>query len=114
MTPEGKPETAINLMEHIRREVSSPVAFVPWLQVIAAERGSKPLSERDAEHLSVVAQGIVDQAAEIERLREWLGMIAEVHDIRADIFTNDADCAASLADRARAALQPGRRATDAF
>lgn len=48
-----------------------------------------------------------------DRFREWLVSIVEVYDMRADLFTNDADCARSLADRAKAALS-GRIATDAF
>ena len=45
------------------------------------------------------------QSAEIARLRGCLTNIKEIYEIRADIFTNDADLAGSLYDRARAALE---------
>ena len=44
--------------------------------------------------------------AEIARLRDWLTNIKEIYECRADIFTNDADVAGSMYDRARAALEP--------
>lgn len=48
---------------------------------------------------------IVSQSAEIARLKGCLTNIKEIYEIRADIFTNDADLAGSLYDRARAALE---------
>lgn len=45
-----------------------------------------------------------DHATENNRLRAWLVNMVEIYAIRSELFTNDADCAASLADRAKAAL----------
>lgn len=73
-SPQTTPDLP-RLVEQIKRETASPVGYVAWLQVIAAEKGRKPLTERDAEHLAIVAQGIVDQAVEIERLRDALQRI---------------------------------------
>jgi hypothetical protein len=40
-----------------------------------------------------------------DRLRAWLTNIVEAHDMRAELFTSHEDCAASLSDRARKALE---------
>jgi hypothetical protein len=39
-----------------------------------------------------------------ERMRVWLQNIVDVYDARSELFTSEAECAASMADRARAAL----------
>lgn len=52
------------------------------------------------------ANALEHREAEIARLRDWLTNIKEIYECRADIFTNDADVAGSMYDRARAALEP--------
>lgn len=39
-----------------------------------------------------------------ERYKRELQQIVDVYDMRSELFTSDAECAASLADRARLAL----------
>ena len=50
------------------------------------------------------AEVIETLAADNERLRSWLQNIVDVYDAASELFTSDRDLAASIADRARAAL----------
>lgn len=46
----------------------------------------------------------IPKTTEERRLRDWLQNIVEIYDTASELFANDADVAASMADRARAAL----------
>lgn len=70
---------------------------VGWADGVDAEVAGWPLYHADAE--------VADLRAEVERLREALTVIVDSYDARSELFTNDEDCAANLADRARAAVK---------
>ena len=66
-----------------------------WEQIKAAVRSLGDLGNRQAHRR---------MADRIEAMETTLTLIKEAYELRAELFTSDADCAASMYDRARAAL----------
>lgn len=60
-----------------------------------------PLTELEIDELRNAYQAV---EADNERLRGVLLHITELHDARSELYTNDADCAANMADHARKAI----------
>ncbi len=62
-----------------------------------------------ADEMIRLRETIAGQHDEIERLQAVLQNISEVYDARSELFTNDEDCAATLAAKARVPLEMAER-----